>query len=116
MKRWGVSVCILLILVLCFAIPLGAKKKKKISLEFDKALKVFIPYVQNDSLQNPVVYFRHICCDCALTHDVVLEVTEEGIVQYWWRNPQQTRIRRIMKGLDPWDSGPGGKVAPWPPL
>jgi len=102
MWKATVGVIVGFALGLMAAVPLYAARDD-VRLEFDEALELFIPYIEGESLPNPYLHFRHICCDCRSVHDVVLEVRPDGITQYWWTNEKQTRLRRrqIGLGMDP---------------
>ena len=68
-------------------------------LDFNKALSITIPYLPDDVFEERAIYFRHICCDCASTHDVIVFVRSDGLNQNWWANRFETNKRRRIKGL-----------------
>jgi len=79
--------------------PAGSKLVNPGDLDFSKALTVTIPYLPDDVYNERAVHFRHICCDCASTHDVIIFVRADGLNQNWWANKAETNKRRRLKGI-----------------
>ena len=105
--RKAVACCVLGFMLGCFStVACGAAKKKHIELDIKRAVNYFVPYVVESTLPYRSVYFKHICCDCASTHDVVIEIKEDGVDQHWWKDEKETRRRRMMQGID-------SPVDPW---
>ena len=43
----------------------------------------------------PPVEFRMVCCDCMLTHKVKARKSGEDMLLTFWRNEDETTLRRI---------------------
>ena len=89
----------LVMLALVVSAPAKNKGVDLSKLDFNKALTVTIPYLPDDVFEERAIYFRHICCDCASTHDVIIFVRSDGLNQNWWSNRQETNKRRRLKGF-----------------
>ena len=90
------------VIVMAWVVSAPAKVKS-INLEkynFERALTVEMPYVPDGVFKEKAVYFRHICCDCANTHDVVIFIKEDVVEQNWLTNSQETRRRRLIQGVE----------------
>ena len=65
----------------------------------------------------PVAYMTHTCCNCGLSHTVLMVVTRDGVLQDWWVDRETTKreMRRIARerrmnddpfmGRSPFDQG-----------
>lgn len=74
---------------------------------FDRALTVTMPYVPDGVFDEKAVYFRHICCSCASTHDVVILIRDDEIEQNWLTNRSETTKRRRIQGIETRDPSAG---------
>jgi hypothetical protein len=80
--------------------PAKVKTLDLTKYNFKRALTVEMPYVPDGVFEEKAVYFRHICCDCANTHDVVIFIREDSIEQNWLTNSAETRRRRRIQGIE----------------
>jgi hypothetical protein len=66
---------------------------------FKRALTVTMTYVPDGLFDDRAVYFRHICCDCSSTHDVVMFIRDDEVEQNWLTNRFETDKRRRLRGI-----------------
>ena len=90
------------VIVMAWVVSAPAKVKNidLAKYNFKRALTVEMPYVPDGMFKDRAVYFRHICCDCANTHDVVIFIKEDGVEQNWLTNAAETRRRRAIQGIE----------------
>ena len=76
-----------------------AKPQLHPEVDLRKAVDVTIDVAVGNEVNSRYYAFLHICCDCGLTHRVLLyEIPDEGLRMLWWRDQSRTRRARALKG------------------